>query len=506
MKIKLLYILIPLAICSELHAQGVLSNSKLETKVYTNGKLFGTTGIEFPQNSRIYSMGESVLWLSGVTSTDTFVSANLFGNEKSDFQPGPLKIDGSEGATDSKWQTVYSIDKNQIESHKYNFSKPNYNTPLAIENWPSNGDEGYTKLLAPFVDWNNNELYEPTQGDYPYIYGDQMAFTVLNDRGAHGLTSGDGMGVQVESMVSVFYDEQNASQSNVVINRLLLENRSNENYEDFKLSVLTNFVLGNPMDNYVGTNVKENYVYCYNKGNTDDEYGNKIPVLVVFPLEEKWGMSSSIYLNANNDAQTGFPKSKLEFFNYANGFWRNGKFIAYGGAGLDGVTPCKFVYSGTTDKSVQGSDWTEVKAGNSAGHRNILMNIGLANFMSDSTKQVSIAYAILEDFDGNYTKLDSFVNQVRKNNMEGRYTRLNKLQLGVSIYPTLTSPGDMIYIKGAEASHINVKLFDSKGVMVNEIRKINNNSFILNEGLMTGFYYLEVISNGMSTRTKLFIQ
>lgn len=503
---KFIYISFLILCCSLSYGQGILENNVLKTEVNPFGKLFGVNGVEYPLSSGNFTFGESVVWLSAESGTDTFVSASLFGGNNTDFQSGPLSLDGTTSSSEAKWSSVYSINKNEIESHKYNYSKDNYTIPLSIENWQGNGSDGYPEKLAPFVDWNNNGQYEPTQGDYPYIYGDQMTYTVFNDRGSRGLTSGSGMGIQVESMVSVFNAPNNSVYSNVLINKMLLTNMTGVNYSNFTLSVLSKFILGDPMDNFIGTNVKENYVFCYNKGTNDAEYGDNIPVLIVFPLERNHSLSSTIYLNENTDQQTGLPITKNEFYNYSNGFWRNGKFIAYGGAGLDGVTPCKYVYSGLTDEAINGSDWTEVNVGNSAGNRNVLMNVELDKLEGKSNKIVSIAYAIMDAYQGDITKIDSFVEQVRKKNESGQYTGISGNEMNISVYPTIAESGDKIMLHGNTGTPLNVKVYSLQGELVQKIRKINNNSFILKGGLTTGFYYLEVTSGSIYSRTKLLIQ
>ena len=65
------------------------------------------------------------------------------------------------------------------------FALPNEN----IQSWQANGANNYSKLLAPFVDWSNDQLYEPLKGDYPYIYGNQMARAEINVQAAQKLNT-----------------------------------------------------------------------------------------------------------------------------------------------------------------------------------------------------------------------------------------------------------------------------------------------------------------------------
>jgi len=495
-----------LFITCEIKAQAILEESNLKAVINPIGKLFGPIGVEFPKNESKYCFGESVLWLSGVNKNDTFISANQLGNSVSDFQAGPISNNGQSGSMEAKWNTVYSISKSQINTHRSNFGKEGYMLPESIEKWHANGEQGFTKLLAPFADWNNNEIYEPTQGDYPYIYGDQMAYTVFNDRGAHGLTGGSGMGVQVENLVSVYGAYGDQARNNLLINRVLVTNKSNKIYSNYKLSILNKFILGDDQDNFVGTDAKNNFIYCYNSSNNDASYGQSIPALIVFPLSLEDTILSSIYTTNNQDAQTGIPNSKKEYYNYALGLWRNGKSLAYGGSGLDGATPCKYVYSGTTDESINGSDWNELDVGNNGGERTMLMNLDLDSLKIGELKVVSIAYAVLDNYTGNVEDILSLVKKVRENHLDGWYTSDLEMSKSLFIYPTITKVGSKVKIDVTMDSHSVVNLYDSKGIRVQEIRNLKNNCIILKDGLVSGLYFMEFRNFKGVYYTKLIIQ
>jgi hypothetical protein len=333
-----------------------------------------------------------------------------------------------------------------------------------------------------------------------------MAYTVFNDRGAHGLTGGNGMGVQVENLVSVYGSYGDVATNNVLVNRVLVTNKSSKEYVNFKLSILSDFILGNDKDNFVGTDAQENFIYCYNSGNFDAIYGENIPVLVVFPLNANDTILSSIYMTNDVNALTGIPSNREEFFNYSQGLWKNGKSLAYGGAGLDGATECKFVYSGTTDKSINGSDWNEIKVGNLGGERKMLMNLDLGSIAINEVKKVPIAYAILENYKGNLEDVKSLVKKIRLNHLEGLYTSSSEVGSGISFYPTVAKVGSRINLNFTLDGHSSVSLYDNKGNMVQEIRNSRKNFFILNGGLTSGMYFLKhenVLGIGY---TKLFIQ
>jgi hypothetical protein len=62
--------------------------------------------------------------------------------------------------------------------------------PIRILEWPAKGNTYLQSIgieivepLAPFVDLNNNGIYEPEWGDYPLFKGHQAQFWVMNDVG-----------------------------------------------------------------------------------------------------------------------------------------------------------------------------------------------------------------------------------------------------------------------------------------------------------------------------------
>ncbi|MBK8414466.1 MAG: hypothetical protein IPL22_08125 [Bacteroidetes bacterium] len=43
----------------------------------------------------------------------------------------------------------------------------------------------FSRVLAPFADFNSNGIYDPQNGDYPYILGDESIYSIFNDYFPH---------------------------------------------------------------------------------------------------------------------------------------------------------------------------------------------------------------------------------------------------------------------------------------------------------------------------------
>ena len=84
------------------------------------------------------------------------------------------------------------LTKSEIDNHITNYSDPNYQVPEAIISWPAHGDIalGQNYNLAPYIDVNDNNIYDPYNGDYPCIKGDEAIYMIRNDVGNFHSESG----------------------------------------------------------------------------------------------------------------------------------------------------------------------------------------------------------------------------------------------------------------------------------------------------------------------------
>jgi hypothetical protein len=105
-----------------------------------------------------------------------------------DYWPGP--IDTLTGVADSvstrPYDKIWKVNRFDVEDFKYNFQLGNvtngtYSIPPDMLSWPASGIGNLTRNLAPYVDYNGDGVYNPFDGDYPKIKGDQMLWWVFND-------------------------------------------------------------------------------------------------------------------------------------------------------------------------------------------------------------------------------------------------------------------------------------------------------------------------------------
>lgn len=299
------------------------------------------------------------LWMGGFDTNDTLhVSAITFRSGIPGFRPGPISNDPNAHIT---YNNVYHISLQTISDFV------NGNTsgiPAEIANWPAHGNTamGEAVNLAPFVDINNDGNYDPSQGDYPDIKGDEALFAISNDKNGRGV---DGMGVEIHTMAYAY--NTGGPEDSIVYLDYKIFNRSNEGYSDVYISSFVDFDLGNSIDDLPGTNVSADAVFCYNGDDNDngpDGFGAqpascglrilKGPPADLFDgmdndkdgcvdgvllngicqpentasgIREYYKMSSSMaYYHTNSGASINIkdPRDPIHYYNYMRSLWKNG--------------------------------------------------------------------------------------------------------------------------------------------------------------------------------------
>jgi hypothetical protein len=347
-------------------------------------------GLIFNRDSGIFqaTIYSSALWMSGVTDSDTIVTANTFGQISNQFF-GPVGHELN-AAYYKKYGRTYQVRRSQIEQHVASYSNPFYIMPEVIANWPAHGDaaNGEAYDLAPFVDSNNNGQYEPELGDYPAIKGDVCAYFILNDCRSklddiwdtESLLP-DSLAVEDHVMLYLFESDLEALHSTVFVEHTLI-NRSDRTYDEFKCGIWNDFDIGSANDDYVGCDSLHNCYYGYN-GDTFDEasslstgFGSMLKSAGCVVLNQP--MDHAMYYNIGTNPINGDPVNWLSFYNYLHGRWKNGTPMRYGGNGVSGTnvtqTPANYMFP-SDPSSNSASDWNETTSTNPPGDRRMFCSV-----------------------------------------------------------------------------------------------------------------------------------
>ena len=157
-----------------------------------------------PATSTKETIFQHALWFGGLGDGDTLHFAGmLYCQNGQDYRMGPLRIGNPsiDWLTSMKYHHIWNLTRAEINQFIANHGNAGYQIPEDILTWPAHGEEGYAENLAPFVDVNGDGHYNPADGDYPDIKGDQCLFFIFNDYRNHTETRGLPLGLEVHGMV-----------------------------------------------------------------------------------------------------------------------------------------------------------------------------------------------------------------------------------------------------------------------------------------------------------------
>ena len=166
-----------------------LDINQVRARIWNNGSQFNYTLYETPKGSGKTPIFAEGLWLGGRDTQDKIhIAAQTYRQSGSDFWPGPLDTINAtiDSSVYQQYDKLWKIDRYTVNDFIYHYligsvSNGTYSIPEIIQNWPAHGTGNISRSLAPFVDNNLDGIYDPFDGDYPKIKGDQMFWWVFND-------------------------------------------------------------------------------------------------------------------------------------------------------------------------------------------------------------------------------------------------------------------------------------------------------------------------------------
>lgn len=286
-----------------------LDTNNVRARIWSNGNHFwdhqGISYFNIPKSpAGLGTIFTHDIWIGGKDPNQMVCFAgNQYSGNGEDFFPGPVS-NYYDSTSVNNWRYVWKITKNQVLNH-INWSNnpsnyPNYNIPNVILNWPAHGDtlKGQDFYLAPFVDVDNDGIYNPDNGDYPKIKGDMAIWYILNDdQDYHSETGGPKMKIQMKVMAYAYYC--NGCAGNTVYMNYQIKNKSNHDFTDTRIGFFTDFDIGRHLDDLIGSDVSRGAYYAYNSSSYDDKYGNNPPAQGVVILK-------GVKMPDNNKDDPGF--------------------------------------------------------------------------------------------------------------------------------------------------------------------------------------------------------
>lgn len=452
------------------------------------------------------------------------------------------------------------VSKEMIEEYLNHLQNPtaNYKIPYSISHWPAHGDvsKGQAAKLAPFVDKNNNGIYEYELGDYPKFPGDACVFKIYNQpSGAVNSMAGDFLHYTFwfECDTSETLKNTIFTQFDYIPREFNVENLYAYTYEDE--------TMGNPYDNRGQLYLDANTFVNFNGDGIDEStsnypntFGDSIPATYNqillgakcksdgmdnpfgvsngesvngigfgdgIPDNEYWGVVSSRSFNVFQDDPFIFNKERA--VNSLLGRNEDGSAMIRNGVEVKhqhfGTSDEYFYSSGGVD---HGNDWSDIDDW-PIDHRISLMASGPSDVAVNDTFRIITAKSLAFDTvdqnhlnarDFAYRKAKKLQQQFLNNDIGcGKSFDFTADDLNVarnegiefSVFPNPTI--DELSIQVVDFQHgLEGRLLDLNG---REIRRftLQDEKYSLSlEGLAKGVYIIELENNGHSNIQRVIKQ
>jgi len=475
---------------------------------------------EVPKASGKNTIYVNSLWIGGLDDAGQLhLAAERYRQFGIDFWQGPVMDSASYSPyQDSLWNKVWKINKSDIDYHISHWQDPGYIPLQVIADWPGNGNTnlGQAVKLAPYFDNNYDGIYNPLDGDYPLIRGDQSVFFIINDdRDIHTETGGDKLGVEVHVTAYAFDCPVDSAIHNTVFLHYDIYNRSDNNYHGIYIGDFADFDLGYANDDYIGCDPTLDFFFAYNGYSTDGSgqpgaYGNHPPAQAVTFLNEP--LNYFVYLVAMGGggpwAMT-IPNTAVEYYTFLRGLWKDSTHFTLGGNGYGGTIPTNYIFPGDPNDTTQ---WNEASVGNYPYDRRVVGSYGPSNLNAGDIKQLDMAFVFARDFYGdNLTsvyllkqRVDDIRNYYANNTTPcggcfnvniKENTNLHQADK-VIVYPNPFNNSTTFKINIHSPQNLTLIIYDITGREIKKIEHINKNKIsFTRENINNGLYFYKIKSS-----------
>jgi hypothetical protein len=302
-----------------------LDHNNSRIKILNGGDFFwdgSSAGYEVPKTDDVakHTIFSGGLWIGGIDQDSSIhLAAMTYRQRGKDYYCGP--VSDSQSITNQNFDKLWIIERSIVIQHLQEFQTNDTvsNPDPQILNWPAHGNHylGEPNNLAPFVDLNSNDIYEPHLGDYPDFPGEKAIYTIYNDNGPHTESQGTPFKFDIHQM---FYQEALGANQGAFdqlnLAHFKIVNRSNNTYKDIKVGIFVDFELGNYRDDYVGCDSLQNMIFTYNSDDNDEGvngYGLNPPAQNVMFLNKR--LYAAYRFGNNNNSINGSPTTKSDYLN-----------------------------------------------------------------------------------------------------------------------------------------------------------------------------------------------
>lgn len=348
-----------------------LDTNNVKAYVSDAGNFFGnpsdfSPAFEVPIGSLKHVCSSMAFWIGGRDINGQLKGAFQRYSGERDWFPGTLSLPAAVSLPYNS-SRISNITSTDIDNFLADFNDDGVlqGSHDEVFNWPAHGNVGQDQdyYLAPFVDVNNDQMYNPQDGDYPCIKGDEAVYLILNDKGDIHASGSDPIGVELRLM---FYQYRDSTvNNNSIFVDVEVINQGTQSLFDTYFGVFLDGDIGFGQDDYFGCDSTTSAMYFYNGDSFDETsggtqgYENLPPAFGVKSLISP--ASSIVGFSSIQD-----PNSPLACYNLLTGMNVNGQPFPQG--------PFLYDASESTSPNTEGANF------NPPGDRRGLLSIDVGNF------------------------------------------------------------------------------------------------------------------------------
>jgi hypothetical protein len=423
-----------------------------------------------PKHTTIF---EGNLWIAGKNQGSVYSNSETY-NQLTYGRSGPI-MDSIfyKQSYDFKWDRVWKVYASDINYHINNWSNTGYTPPQVFLDWPAEGEvnKGQAFKLAPYVDNNGDNVYNPYDGDYPKIKGQQAVYFIYNDMREKYSTRP--MRSEVHGMAYGYHCPSDSAIYNTLFLDYTIYNRSNLTYDSTYIGMWTEFDIGSPNDDYIGCDVTRSTFYGYNGDNIDENangsqgYQNNPPAQGVtflqgakqdndgidnnigiapnetingvgfgdgIPDNEYWGMEHFMtHFPPGGWGMDPTPYFPIEYHNYLRSIWKDGTHAVWGGNGISsssgGTIPTNYLYPDNSDPLFYGTSgitpspsiWSQITEGYPAYNTQGIGSTGPFTFEPDSSISITLAFVFGRDYQNTGNQAGIVIMQERIDSIQSYF-------------------------------------------------------------------------------------
>lgn len=415
--------------CTPASVQTDLKINNAKARLKNTGDLWwdGTTGRyyvpneETTQTSAIFTGG---LWMGGYDPAGNLhMAAQRYGGQVNsyDYFPGPINAAGSVDPIDcANWNKFFVANITDTDLHKSDWDGDGIiqgPIPESVLGWPAYGNPHFQEIhnfelpdqaLAPFFDREDDGIYEPEEGDFPLIKGEQSIWWVSNDVGNfHGDSGGLPLGMEIQTNAFAYNGEQYYI-DNTTFYEYKFIYRGTEPLDSVYIAIWADPDLGCYQDDYIACDVPSRMGFVYNGDALDEDcvglvgYQTAIPV-VAFKMIKSFAdangneapFASFTYFTNGLTGPDSDPTFPNEYYNFMTGTWKDGVPMSKGGNGYNPGQPAyPYAFDGS---DLNGQPWTECTAGTTPADRRIVMGFGPMTLQPGEIREMAFAVLFKEN-------------------------------------------------------------------------------------------------------------